>query len=247
MDWTTYKKKAEKLALRVEAAYNLIGGSFIFFWVHDVSSFRMGYAATNHYLHPISDQASVPLREFFNVSCKDYVYNNSGLNFWSIGVNTGKLIVTAPQSTIDSRRRATERKRQPGLIMNRLNELEEEGLPFVFFYLPLAKAAGDEVQPIIRVFPETHSATLLGTDGWKAIMNTKIRTLPPPFPWEIAKRTHPPSKRQRLLQSAPSRRNNTAEGNLEIENLCDRSLQPLNDAGAEDDVPPPLQSDRQPL
>ena len=50
--------------------------------------------------------------------------------------------------------------------MKRLDELEEEGLPFVFFYLPLAKAAGDEVEAaIIRVFPETYSATLLGTDG----------------------------------------------------------------------------------
>ena len=35
-------KKAEKLALRVEATYHFTGGSFIFFWVHDVSSFRMG-------------------------------------------------------------------------------------------------------------------------------------------------------------------------------------------------------------
>ena len=99
----------------------------------------------------------------------------SGINFWSIvgEDNIEKSIYTTPENFYPSRF-ASEKARQA-----RLTNIKEFGLPFAFFYKLPSKTAGDGPQAIIDVFPETHGAAVVESDGWKLMMNGNTPVRPP--------------------------------------------------------------------
>jgi hypothetical protein len=49
MSLRVYSNGAENLSRRLETAYNVIGGSFLFLWVQDAPTRTLSYAATAHF------------------------------------------------------------------------------------------------------------------------------------------------------------------------------------------------------
>ena len=177
-----YKLKEENLANRLETAYHKTGGEFLFVWVHDASKYTISYTATANFAHALAVQGSTPLRNFFRAASGNTGIGPYGFNLWStIGIeNTRKVIVSGPeQSGLTSKRKATERARQPDYIIKGVVELKKEGFPFVLLYRPLGRAATEEQLAICEVFPETHAPVLVETDAWKQLQRAN-KILPPP-------------------------------------------------------------------
>jgi len=182
MSWISYKSKAENLAKRLENAYHWTGGEFLFVWVHDASTFSLSFTATANFADALAGQASSPLSNFFHAADRNTGSSPNGINIWSVigSNNTRKFLVTGPeQSDLTSKRKATEKARQPDYIINDAVELKKEGLPFVLFYRPLRSAATEEQLAICEVFPETHAPVLVETDAWKQLRRANA-ILPPP-------------------------------------------------------------------
>lgn len=177
-----YKLKAENLAKRLETAYHKTGGEFLFVWVHDASTFTLSFTATANFTSALAGQGSTPLSHFFHAASRHTGSSPNCIYLWSIiGIdNTKKVIVTGPeQSGLTSKRKATERARQPDYIIKEVVELKKEGFPFVLLYRPLRRAATEEQLAICEVFPETHASVLVETDAWKQLQRANA-ILPPP-------------------------------------------------------------------
>ena len=79
-----YKEKAEALAKRVETAYHMMGGSFLFVWVDDASKCTMSFVATAHFADEPADEIVEAWSDFFHAAMKDHAVKRSGINSWSI-------------------------------------------------------------------------------------------------------------------------------------------------------------------
>ena len=176
-----YKLKAENLANRLETAYHKTGGEFLFVWVHDASTFTLSFTATANFAVALG-QGSTPLSNFFYAATRNTSSRPIDIHLWSIigSDNTKKVLVRGPeQSGLTSKRKATERARQPDYIIKGVVELKKEGFPFVLLYRPLGRAATEEQLAICEVFPETHAPVLVETDAWKQLQRAN-KILPPP-------------------------------------------------------------------
>ena len=245
MSWMNYKRKAEKLAERVESIYHKIGGSFLFVWVDDASKCTISFTATAHFADEPTLEIMDAWSNFFHATVKSNAENRSGINFWSIvdDRNVKRLIVTMPErDDLTTSRRATENIRQPNYIMEGLDDLKKEGLPFAFFYRLSTKSAANGHQAINEAFPEEpHGKELLESDGWKLMMKAN-KTLMPPMNIVIGDNHHIQTQagpRPRGLV-APRQRNQVpavVDGGVESsDELRRRYLQPFQDAGVTEDA-----------
>ncbi|KAL4534787.1 hypothetical protein Ndes2526B_g05711 [Nannochloris sp. 'desiccata'] len=207
--------KAERLANRIESVYHKTGGDYLFVWVHDAPTFTLSFTATANFGNGLADGAGA-LSKFFHEANKNYVTSHSQINLWSIiGTdNIKKFMVTGPDwSHLTSKRKATERGRQPGYIIKCLNELKKEGLSFVFLYRPLMKSATETQLVICEVFPDAHAALLVNTDAWKQLLRS-TNTLPPPMPtFTVA--TGRPAAVQTRLGPTPRQFNSAVVGGVQ--------------------------------
>ena len=235
-----YKLKAENLANRLETAYHKTGGEFLFVWVHDASTFTLSFIATANFAVALG-QGSTPLSNFFYAATRNTSSRPIDIHLWSIigSDNTKKVLVRGPElSGLTSKRKATERARQPDYIIKGVVELKKEGFPFVLLYRPLGRAATEEQLAICEVFPETHAPVLVETDAWKELKRAKL-TLPPPRTQFLPNRRS--AAVQPRLGPAPRQFNSAVVGggwiSAEIREQRRREyLKPLQEAGLTDNL-----------
>ena len=82
MNERNHKRKAETLAERVKKIYHMIGGSFLFMWVYDVSTCTYSLAATDHFAKNVAGQMTEPFRDFFHAAMENHAINSSDINWW---------------------------------------------------------------------------------------------------------------------------------------------------------------------
>jgi hypothetical protein len=115
-------------------------------------------------------------------------------------------------SQLTSKRKATERCRQPEYIIRDLNELKKEGFSFVFLYRPLKMSQ----VTICEVFPEAHAPILVNTDAWKQLLQATATLPPARKKYVVANRR--PAAVQPSLGPAPRQTNSAVvDGSLESE------------------------------
>ena len=241
MSLITYKLKAENLANRLETAYHKTGGEFLFVWVHDASTFTLSFTATANFAVALG-QGSTPLSNFFYAATRNTSSRPIDIHLWSIigSDNTKKVLVRGPeQSGLTSKRKATERARQPDYIIQEVVELKKEGIPFVLFYRPPRRAAAEERLAICEVFPEAHAPVLVETDAWKELQRAKLILPPPRIQFPVANRRS--AAVQPRLGPAPRQFNSAVVGggwiSAEIREQRRREyLKPLQEAGLTDNL-----------
>ena len=236
-----YKLKAENLANRLETAYHKTGGEFLFVWVHDASTFTLSFTATANFAVALG-QGSTPLSNFFYAATRNTSSRPIDIHLWSIigSDNTKKVLVRGPeQSGLTSKRKATERARQPDYIIQEVVELKKEGFPFVLLYRPLGRAATEEQLAICEVFPETHAPVFVETDAWKQLQRAN-KILPPPRTKLLVVNRRSAAVQPRL-GPAPRQFNSAVVGggwiSAEIREQRRREyLKPLQEAGLTDNL-----------
>jgi hypothetical protein len=244
MSWINYNNRAENIAKRLEAMYNMIGGSFLFFWVENAPTFTLSYTATAHFTPALAGKAARSIMDFFYESMKKYVSTPSGTNLWCIAgkLSRRKVITTAPEN-LRTEKMAIVTRNQLDQIIRMVHELKEERLPFIFLYRIPARSGAAGAQVIKEVFSANpqHQEMLVGSDGWRQIVDANHRTLTPSISQLIPQKG--PAKRQKLQRAPPGGNQSTeARGAVgggwrdaeEMESLRRQYLQPLHDVGMTD-------------
>lgn len=170
MDFRSHCEDAESLAEQLGKTYNVVGGAFLFYWVDDRFKRTLGFACSDHFIDPgLSD-----IKQFFHEAMRSYLGDSqfSNCNLWRLATGKSKkfqkVYALPPQQLASSQRWKETIKRQSTTIKNLLKPLEQNKVPFIFYYrFPDQVGASNGNNRIISYSHHGGAGrTLIESDGW---------------------------------------------------------------------------------
>lgn len=211
-----FYRHVEAINQRLEKTYNKVGGSFFFYWPADLDDYVLSRHYTGHFFPTLRD--AVPtLVDYFHEQMVDYVGPSPyGLNLWSCGHPEEIVHMAPPSRMVDRTRLSVEIRQQSKLLRKLLRQLNETGVPYIFYYKPrdvLGANGTARHNKIVVVSPAAPGMALRRSPQWNNIFNP-ARLQPIPGEEVI------PARRCRVTSHAPPATTASAPTQREVDDVA---------------------------